>query len=179
MPCMCPWGVKNRNRRNYNGVDLNRNFPNGWNNAAGDKGPYPLSEKESQIFIDWINERKVNALCLINMHDHSDAALTWGAATLDYGENVIFRAFQDYAEWYMSSFTNPTGDADISWIGNPRSGYSDRFVGYDLGLPTILFECPYINHPKLPNSWIYVRIASLQILYSVLNIIIKNYKSTF
>lgn len=64
VPICNPWGFVNSNRRNVNGVDLNRNFDYLWssysdNAAAGQnnyKGTKAFSEKESQIIRDLIQD---------------------------------------------------------------------------------------------------------------------------
>ena len=147
MPCSSPWGVANMNRRNANGVDTNRNYANGWETASGDKGSAPNSELESQVLINWVNQHKANAVCFINMHDHSDLALTWGAASHEFTQKILLRAFKLLEVWYHKNYVKTT-DGVVSWLGIPRDGYSDRYIGLDLGLPTLLYECPYVKDRK-------------------------------
>lgn len=173
MPAMNPWGVKNLDRRNSNGVDLNRNFPAGWATASGDKGSAPLSEMESVILANWVTANKAKSICTINMHDHSDQALTWGTATQGWPEKILFKSFQKFGKWYFSNFDDPTPEHPVSWLGNPRDGYSDKYIGEDLGVPALLFECPFLNHPKLGESQIFTRLASRQILIEVLTIVMQ------
>lgn len=61
IPCANPWGYINTNRRNANGVDLNRNFDVFWqtyddSDGWGTKGSAPFSEAESQIIRDKVLE---------------------------------------------------------------------------------------------------------------------------
>lgn len=51
VPALNPYAVNNNQRPNFNGVDLNRNFPASWNlTSVGDyySGPSPASEPETQ-----------------------------------------------------------------------------------------------------------------------------------
>lgn len=175
MPAMNPWGVKNANRRNSNNVDLNRNFPDGWDNAAGDKGSSPLSELESVILSDWVEANKTNSICTLNLHDHSDMALTWGTATAGWPEKLLFRSFQRFGKWYYSNFEDTTLEYPVSWLGNPRDGYADKYIFETLGVPALMFECPYINHPKLGNKISSVRLSSRQILTGIMEMIMGRY----
>lgn len=171
MPAMNPWGVKNLNRRNSNGVDLNRNFPSGWEAASGDKGSAPLSENESIVLANWVTANKARSICTINMHDHSDQALTWGTASQGWPEKLLFRSFQRVGKWYHSNFTDPTPEHPVSWLGNPRDGYSDKYISDELGVHALLFECPPVNHPKLGAPQANARLASKQILCEILTLL--------
>ena len=67
VPVSNPWGFDNNDRRNYNGVNLNRNFPcAGWE-AGEESGDAPLDQPESAILAAWI---KANAdmLYYLNLH---------------------------------------------------------------------------------------------------------------
>ncbi|GAA5010872.1 hypothetical protein GCM10023206_18840 [Acinetobacter puyangensis] len=178
IPAINSSGTKNNQRRNHNGVDLNRNFPNGWENAGKYKGKKPLSEIENQILVNWINRHKKDSMCFINLHDHSDLALTWGCASHNWSQKILFKSFQKLAVWYHKKFDNLV-DGDLTWLGVPRDGYSDKYIGNDLGLPTILVECPYINHARLSNEWIDIRLTNRQILICIFDTLIKYYQNTF
>ncbi|MDQ8953469.1 M14 family metallopeptidase [Acinetobacter rudis] len=169
IPCMNPWGVRHTRRRNSNNVDLNRNFPSGWSEAKGSKGKHPLSEKESKVFIMWLERNHSESLCIINIHDHGDPALTWGAASHKWSQELLFKSFQNFSGWYHVNIKKNIGQNTLSWLGQPREGYSDRYVGEEFDLPTILFECPYVNHPLLSAGWECVRITSRQILVEIFN----------
>lgn len=175
MPAMNPWGVKNAKRRNSNNIDLNRNFPDGWENATGDKGNSPLSEIESVTLSNWVESNKENAICTLNMHDHSDRALTWGTATASWTEKLLFRSFQRVGKWYHANFDDTSPEDPVSWLGNPRDGYADKYIYNTLGVPALMFECPYINHPKLGPKISSVRFASRQILTEIMEMIMGRY----
>ena len=71
LPVQNPWGFVNKNRCNYNGVDLNKNFSAGW--AAGGSGTAeysgtaPLSEAES-VIINAFAEANKDAIFSTDMH---------------------------------------------------------------------------------------------------------------
>ena len=177
VPCSNPWGVSNANRRNSNGVDLNRNYDYDWINSDGDKGAAPNSELETQAHIAWVNQHKANTLVQINVHDHSDAAITWGCADRAWTQNMLFTSFQKFGAWYRQGFTDPTPEVDLTWLGQPRAGYSDGYVGNVLNVPTILFECPYLDHPKFngKGSMLNVRKTSIQILKVIMQSLLDRY----
>lgn len=59
MPCANPYGLDGKQRMNSNGVDINRNFPNGWiltEPGAYYSGPSPASEIETQTIINAIDD---------------------------------------------------------------------------------------------------------------------------
>lgn len=66
VPLVNPWGVVNKSRYNSRGVDINRNFTNGWE-ASEHSGTKPLSEKES-IAIDTLLSDNKDALFCFDVH---------------------------------------------------------------------------------------------------------------
>lgn len=74
IPCLNPHGYTANKYYNFNLVNLNRNFPIGWDgyvvpDSANEKGDYPLSEPESVILKNAIDTYRV--IGYINTH-------TWG-----------------------------------------------------------------------------------------------------
>lgn len=84
VPCLNTYGYLNNSYLNANGVNLNRNFPVGFENQPDDtvpwdsqyRGEYPLSEPESQIIKSIIDTYRV--IGYVNCH-------TWGGY-----ENGVF-----------------------------------------------------------------------------------------
>lgn len=68
MPVSNPSGYDAGNRRNHNNVDLNRNFPKGWENASGGRGPEPASEAETQIILGLMETQWADACALVDYH---------------------------------------------------------------------------------------------------------------
>lgn len=77
VPQLNPFGYDHDFRQNANGVDLNRNFPYGWEQYAGGddvyqpwdfdyKGPAPASEPETQIVMRLMEE--VKPVVLLDFH---------------------------------------------------------------------------------------------------------------
>ena len=82
-----PDGTAADTRQNANGVDLNRNFPYGWQplespGAAMYSGPAPLSEPESKLAVDFLN--RVRPTVSIWYHQHLDLVdLSGGDVSLE------------------------------------------------------------------------------------------------
>jgi protein MpaA len=73
VPAMNPDGIAADTRQNAHGVDLNRNFPVGWQSIADPtyySGPHPLSEPESQTAVKLI--RRIKPAATIWYHQHLD-----------------------------------------------------------------------------------------------------------
>ncbi|WP_404427316.1 M14 family metallopeptidase [Ureibacillus chungkukjangi] len=69
IPCLNVWGVNNHSRPNYNGVNLNRNFPVGWS-AGTDSGSVALSEPESQ-YIHNLLETEKDIIFALDFHRYN------------------------------------------------------------------------------------------------------------
>lgn len=175
IPCLNPWGVANENRRNARNVDLNRNFSVGWQQAQGNKGEVALSEIESRILLDWVKRHKSETTCLLNLHDHSDLAVSWGAASHEMTQKILLHAFQHFSVWYQQHFNDPNPEIPLTWLGIPRAGYSDKHIAEVLQVPTLLFECPYIGHARISEQWRDVRQVSQQILRLILERLLNRY----
>lgn len=178
IPTANPWGTQHNQRRNSNNVDLNRNFPTEWDKAdAGARGPSPLSELENQYILAWIEEN-ADAEVLINVHDHGDPALAWGATEgFKWTHYMLFNAFKDLGFWYFNNFEKPESQKDqvLSWLGITVSGGLDKHCAQVLNFPTILYESPYINHPLLPKGQTAPRLASEEVLKSLIRQLIDRY----
>lgn len=75
-PCVNGWGVTHDNRLNANGVNINRNFPYGWDDYAdpnNEKGDEPGSELATQfcmqILQSYNTKRNHNGVVVIDLHD--------------------------------------------------------------------------------------------------------------
>lgn len=87
VPCVNPWGINNNERVNSRDVDINRNFPYGWDdytppaNAVGGKGSAAGSEKGTQLCMAAlysINTRQEhNGAVIIDAHDFQANTTTY------------------------------------------------------------------------------------------------------
>lgn len=79
IPCLNPAGYALNTRKNANGVDINRNGPDGWETNAGNtdpasmdyKGPAPASEPETQIMLNFMKDNN-DAFFTIDHHNSSN-----------------------------------------------------------------------------------------------------------
>jgi protein MpaA len=115
-----PDGASANTRQNADGVDLNRNFPYGWQplespGALMYSGPGSLSEPESRLAVDFLN--KVRPTLSIWYHQHLDLVdLSGGDASLEqrYAAMVGLKAEQlqrypgSATSWENHSFPGST-----------------------------------------------------------------------
>lgn len=77
VPCCNPYGINHNTRNNEHDVNINRNFPAGWEDYIGTepKGDEPLSEPESAALAALVDQYKKNSGALvIDCHDFNFAA---------------------------------------------------------------------------------------------------------
>lgn len=67
VPLVNPWGVVNKSRYNARGVDINRNFTNGWSSEEEHCGEHALSENESKC-IDALLSSNKDAIFCFDIH---------------------------------------------------------------------------------------------------------------
>lgn len=126
IPCLNPDGMAKNQRKNANGVDLNRNFPTkNWKNTEQDSdyfgGSSPASEEETNFLVDIIEKIKPNFILTL----HSPFAI------VNYDGNA-----KKIAE-KISEFTNYPIQADI---GYPTPGSFGTYCGIERNIPTITLE---------------------------------------
>lgn len=132
VPVAVPYVFINNGRKNKNGVDIARNFTNGWTLGADPSantygGPTPLSELEAQI-LDAVMTNNKDAILFSSLHGFSalsstilpEGQLVWNASATDFGESLA-----------KSLITSATIDAKgrYPWISQDASawiGYADR-----------------------------------------------------
>jgi len=82
LPICNPSGVNSNTRVNGNGVNVGRNLSWDWaNNNAPDRGPSPLSEKES-VIIASLPALHPDACIFVDNHGHAGSHFTWIGARL-------------------------------------------------------------------------------------------------
>lgn len=72
IPLMNPWGYENKQRNNYNDVNLNRDFPCEWNYYTVQHNKtdnYSLSQPETQYLYNLLVNNKDKILFMINKHN--------------------------------------------------------------------------------------------------------------
>lgn len=125
IPEFNPEGVLQKTRGNSNAVDLNRNLPTkDWSPVAAtaryNPGPKPLSEKENQALVDWLNQNPVQLI--ISLHSWKPMLNTNG----DIPEAVV-----------ISKMTGYKIEPDI---GYPTPGSLGTYAGLEKKIPTLTYE---------------------------------------
>lgn len=72
VPMLSPWGYDHDSRNNYNGVNINRDFPARWsysNDAHNTTGNTSMSQVETQYIINYVLTNKEKILFAVNKHD--------------------------------------------------------------------------------------------------------------
>ncbi|MGP9696230.1 M14 family metallopeptidase [Halomonas sp. AOP27-A1-34] len=92
IPCANPDGIDDGTRRNANGVDINRNFPVGWDIGGGlspgDSGPSAASESETRALMS-VPELTPDAVCYIDYHTHFNNSFNqWFASAFQRDVNL-------------------------------------------------------------------------------------------
>lgn len=131
MPVMNPDGYAANTRGNANGVDLNRNFPAANRENTPRYGMSALSEPESQIIYDMLNEIKPERIVV--MHQ------PWAIVDWD-GPG------QHLAQHMARHTIHPE-----KRIG-ARPGSLGSYAGVDLQIPIITWELPGKAHERTPQS---------------------------
>lgn len=158
IPYCNPWGMAQGDtaelgRRNYNGVDCNRNFPNFWDEADDDptslyyRGTAPLSEAESQ-YVDAMFRDNADALIAIDHHNHSGTdldKLTWvqfviGEGYHPYVDVACQKTLLDTANSFRSSDYGMTGSGVAGYASQDYGSTCSSHGHFEYGIPSILVE---------------------------------------
>jgi hypothetical protein len=149
VPILNPWGVSQvpRTRYNFNGVDINRNFPVGWENYTSSssafghdwKGSSPASERETQIFMEIVNEYQ-GAVAVLDLHNTGVSSRDFFYVLPKNATNNIFPQLTSYlsAEWdvenpdiLVSQNDNPYG---CQWVYETKGIQSSHPEWTDTGI---------------------------------------------
>ncbi|MGP9500267.1 phage tail-collar fiber domain-containing protein [Halomonas sp. AOP43-D1-4] len=146
VPFICPDGYDNRRRRNPNNVDLNRNFPAGWEEGTSSyKGDAPGSELETQAVMS-IPPRYPNA-AYIGHHNFSNSTtqrILW-IGTLTEGGFKVAQAVSDDVNQLVRREYEGTSEYLESARGQFRladliGGGMDRYIHIEHGCESYLLE---------------------------------------
>lgn len=146
IPCLNPNGMENGTRVNYNGVDINRNFPTkNWQYSARDNyfgGENPASEDETKFAIEIIEEYSLK--CIVTLHTPYKIVNYDGPA-----KNIAFD---------ISKLINYPVENNI---GYPTPGSFGTYAGIERNIPIITLEMDEkekieILYPKVKRIFKYL-----------------------
>lgn len=136
-----PDGMAQDSRRNDNGIDLNRNWPQYWEafpSPTSEKGPAPFSEPETQNIRDWYaaNNAEGRLVSTIDLHGW-ESRDEWGwiceqhfysaqAEWLQRGGFLHYRHLARARDWSAYTWT----DADPRYPNEYRSNYKPYLYTY-------------------------------------------------
>ncbi len=147
VPLVNPDGYARRNRRNANGVDLNRNFPTeNWSPGPPRRRYYggraPASEPECRALIDLIEATE--PADIITVHSIGDRR---------FCNNFDGPAGKDLAHALASHNRYPV----IESIGYPTPGSFGYWAGVERSIPMVTLELP--SHHSSKRCWEDNRLA--------------------
>jgi murein peptide amidase A len=135
IPVVNPDGLARNHKDNARGVDLNRNFPSrNWSaqHPAGYfPGSHPLSEPETTVLAQLIDERKPRLLIAVHQPFR---CVNWDGPAADLAEEMA----------------RACGYPARASVGYPTPGSFGSLYGLDRGLPVITFELP---RPVDESDW--------------------------
>lgn len=151
IPNYNPDGLKDNQRTNGNGVDLNRNFPStDWSaNSKAPRyfpGPKANSEPETQALVKLLEQHK--PFLVIHCHTYVPQIVYTGESALPY------------AKILAKNFGHPVKDD----IGYPTPGSLGQYCLQILKTPCICIELPEQVEPG--EAWNLVGNALLEIIYN-------------
>ena len=147
IPALNPWGYNANERKNSNGVDLNRNFPNGWRtgndpSARDYPGPSPASEIETQLMQQVIANNK-DALFMFDHHNSGgwdfNRYVVWSGSN-DRLIRGMLNSFNHFIAGQMKrKFSYLPENESLQYLSSPVDGGLARYV-YGEGIDSALLE---------------------------------------
>ena len=147
IPALNPWGYNANERKNSNGVDLNRNFPTGWRSgndptARDYPGPSAASEIETQIMQRVIADNK-DALFMFDHHNSGGwdviRYLVWSASN-DSRIREMLSGFNHFIAAQMKrKFSYFPENESLQYLSSPVDGGLARYA-YGEGIDSALLE---------------------------------------
>lgn len=132
VPAVNPDGLAAGTRANARGVDLNRNWPEGWERAPTGKlshGEAPLSEPEAQAIARLLEDCRPQKV--INLHQQMNMLNPTGARGLALAEEM----------------QRHNGLRIDEGVGYPTPGCFGDYCGRQLGLAMVTYELPAGENP--------------------------------
>lgn len=146
VPFICPDSYDRRRRPNPNGININRNFPDGWEEStASDKGEYPGSELETQAVMS-IPPRYPNAT-YIGHHNFSSTTterLLWIGALTEENFKVAEAVLDDANRLARREYEGLSDDLNsgkgLFRLADLIDGGMDRYIQTSHGCDAFLLE---------------------------------------
>src|SRR5690625_2603222 len=195
VPALNVWGINNRaaggggveSRKNYNGVDLNRNFPSGWVYESDKDSMYyggeePLPEPESKLLYNYMQETKDEIIYAVGVHnfgiypDNRDYAL-WMASnnsnTREFLKGVGMSTSSELKAKYQSIDENPNSLIQITT--SSQSGAENEWN--EFGVLNTLLELPYeINGEDISDGKLLANKISQEALGNLILGLLNKYQ---
>lgn len=146
VPVANPSGFDDRSRTNHNGVDINRNFPSGWNDSTSSrKGSSPASEMETQILMQLMSDNS-DAIAFIDHHrsfrtSNGYERIIWMSADGQGNLRLALGIIDDYVADAKRRFDFlPVDNSPAGSITTHILGGVVRQAQYEYGIPAFLLE---------------------------------------
>ena len=173
IPVLNPYGLNHKQRRNANGVDLNRNFILNWQPNPDPDDPYyggtePLSEIESQLLDNYLQNNR-DLIFAIDYHKYntlaSDGHATWMGGINQPNILEVLTSLAKYTNAALKRdfpFVDQTNNNLTLISSNLRPGVARGQFIYR-GIPGAILETVWsIGGDSDPESDFYIEKASQQ-----------------
>lgn len=149
IPCLNMYGFDRNTRKNYNGVDINRNYSYGWYlqdiSSVTYGGTNAFSEIESQTVRDFLLSNKVDIL--IDFHNFSNNGVDnyiWTQSPVDKLNKITSNVIRNLtAKWKKEHPTVSQSNVGVFGYTEKTSsiyGSVEQYAFFTLGIPSTLLE---------------------------------------
>ncbi len=164
VPIVSNYGYNNTQRKNENGVDLARNFPERWKltdpSDSTYGGPSPLSENGSQLIAQLLQDNKEDTIYFTSHHNFGSGTnnFIWNASAtklqVHLGRQLVSKMTRKWKKQYSWMPQD-----EVTYVGysddNAPSG-SEAVYASSLGIQASTFEVnhemPFESSPQMYNS---------------------------
>ncbi|MDT2824864.1 DUF2817 domain-containing protein [Vagococcus lutrae] len=190
IPILNPSGFDDHQRKNANGVDLNRNFPVRWENGSTDpnsktyRGPEPLSEVEAK-YVDTLLKEHSDATAFFDYHMNGTSGNPgdyehnfWHYIEL-FPDSDGFEELNELSKRNVMLMTKRSQEAynipeDSGWCGLINYNDKDSTISaysFSKGIPAFTIEClRKLQHEEMRYSKEAITISTEFIGNHVLNV---------